>query len=302
VKVSSVCSQLTVAAFEHEVKRVAERLRRLYDEALRHHPPKFVNLDMEEYSDLDLTVAVFKRVLSEARYARLAAGIVLQAYIPDSDPVLLDLLAWARDRHRSHGGAVKIRLVKGANLAMERVEAELAGWPLAPFATKAQVDANYKRMLDVLLDPANAAALRVGVGTHNLFEAAWALTVAADRGLQDMLEMEMLEGMAPSIAESVRRQAGRPPALRADSPPGRQRVGHRLPGAPLRREHRPGELTAPPVLTAAGYPHRGPGARSLPGRRARPRGSGAADPPHPGPRPGGGGCGTGGRRSCGFPV
>jgi RHH-type proline utilization regulon transcriptional repressor/proline dehydrogenase/delta 1-pyrroline-5-carboxylate dehydrogenase len=222
VKVSSVCSQLNIVAFDHEVERVAGRLRRLYDEALLHQPHKFVNLDMEEYSDLDLTVAVFKRVLSEDRYAQLPAGIVLQAYIPDSDPVLVDLLAWARDRHRRHGSAVKIRLVKGANLAMEQVEAELASWTQAPFATKAEVDANYKRMLDVLLDPANAGALRVGVGTHNLFEAAWALTVAADRGLGGMLEMEMLEGMAPSIAESVRWQAGdlllyAPIARRADS-------------------------------------------------------------------------------------
>lgn len=222
VKVSSVCSQLDIAAFEHEVDRVAARLRRLYDEALRHQPHKFVNLDMEEYRDLDLTVAVFKRVLSEERYAGLSAGIVLQAYIPDSYPVLLDLVSWARERHRRHGSAVKVRLVKGANLAMERVEAELSGWPQAPFATKAEVDANYKRMLDVLLDPANVGALRVGAGTHNLFEAAWALTVSAQRGLREMLEMEMLEGMAPSIAASVRDQAGSlllyaPIARRADS-------------------------------------------------------------------------------------
>lgn len=222
VKVSSVCSQLDIAAFDHEVDRVAGRLRRLYDEALRHQPHKFVNLDMEEYRDLDLTVAVFKQVLSEDAYAHLSAGIVLQAYIPDSYPVLMDLVAWARDRHRRHGSAVKIRLVKGANLAMERVEAELGGWPQAPFASKAEVDANYKRMLDVLLDPENAGSLRVGVGTHNLFEAAWALTVGAQRGLQDMLEMEMLEGMAPSIAASVREQAGglllyAPIAHRADS-------------------------------------------------------------------------------------
>jgi len=222
VKVSSVCSQLDIAAFDHEVDRVSGRLRRLYDEALRHQPHKFVNLDMEEYRDLDLTVAVFKQVLSEDAYAHLSAGIVLQAYIPDSYPVLVDLIAWARDRHRRHGSAVKIRLVKGANLAMEQVEAELSGWPQAPFATKAEVDANYKRMLDVLLDSANVGALAVGVGTHNLFEAAWALTVSARRGVREMLEMEMLEGMAPSIAASVREQAGSlllyaPIARRADS-------------------------------------------------------------------------------------
>lgn len=222
VKVSSVCSQLNIAAFDDEVERVAHRLRRLYDEALQHQPPKFVNLDMEEYRDLDLTVAVFMRVLGEDRYSGLDAGIVLQAYIPDSYPALVDLAAWARDRHRRHGGAVKVRIVKGANLAMERVEGELAGWPQAPFATKAEVDASYKRMLDAVLDPVNAGSLRVGVATHNLFEAAWALTIGAHRGLQDMIDMEMLEGMAPSIAASVRDEAGglllyAPIARRADS-------------------------------------------------------------------------------------
>jgi len=74
----------------------------------------------------------------------------------------------------------------------------------------------------VILDPANRGALRVGVATHNLFEAAWALTVGRDRDLTDMIEMEMLEGMAPSMAASVRDEAGglllyAPVARRADS-------------------------------------------------------------------------------------
>ena len=48
VKISAICSQLNVADFDHEVEKIAERLRHLYDEALVHKPPKFVNLDMEE--------------------------------------------------------------------------------------------------------------------------------------------------------------------------------------------------------------------------------------------------------------
>ena len=208
VKVSSVCSQLNIAAFEEEAKRVGVRVAQLYDAALAARPAKFVNLDMEEYRDLHLTVDVFRHLLGEDRYLGLDAGIVLQAYIPDSLAVLEDLVVWARDRHRRGGGAVKVRLVKGANLAMEHVEAELAGWPQAPLRTKADVDANYKRMLDVLLDPANLGALRVGVATHNLFEAAWALTVGRARGVGQMIEMEMLEGMAPSLAAAVRAEAG----------------------------------------------------------------------------------------------
>ncbi len=208
VKISAVCAQLNVAAFETEVDRIAMALRQLYAAASRHQPAKFVNLDMEEYHDLELTLAAFTRVLGEESFGGLDAGIVLQAYLPDSLDALNRLCHWARDRHRRHGGSVKVRIVKGANLAMERVEAAMHGWPSAPWETKAEVDAHYKRMLDVALDSANLGALRVGVASHNLLELAWALTLAETRNLRSMVEVEMLEGMAPSTARAVRRVAG----------------------------------------------------------------------------------------------
>jgi len=221
VKISSVCAQITPVAFDAEVERIGASLRRLYETALRFRPAKFVNLDMEEYRDLHLTVAVFRGLLDEPAYAGLDAGIVLQAYLPDSVGVLEELLAWADDRHRRGGGRIKIRLVKGANLAMEAVTAELAGWEQAPFTSKDDVDANYKRLLDRALDRSHAPAVRLGVATHNLFEAAWALTLAETRGVPGMIEMETLEGMAPSMAAAVRAAAGgllvyAPIAYRAD--------------------------------------------------------------------------------------
>lgn len=207
VKISSICAQINHAAFDDEVVRIAERLRALYDAALEFDAPKFVNLDMEEYRDLELTLAVFQRVLSEERYRSLDAGIVVQAYLPDSFQVLQRLVPWARDRREHGGGRIKIRIVKGANLAMENVVAELAGWQLPAYATKAQVDANYKRMIDYAFDALNLESLRIGVASHNLFEVAWAMVFAEARGVTRMIEMEMLEGMAPSIGEAVTAKA-----------------------------------------------------------------------------------------------
>src|SRR6478736_3674929 len=59
IKVSSVCSQLSMWAFDEMVERVVERLTPLYELAAASATPKFINLDMEEYRDLDLTMAVF---------------------------------------------------------------------------------------------------------------------------------------------------------------------------------------------------------------------------------------------------
>src|SRR4029078_12152324 len=61
VKISALCAGLDVLAFEHEVDRIADRLRAVYDVAGAQTSPVFVNLDMEEYRDLHLTVAAFRR-------------------------------------------------------------------------------------------------------------------------------------------------------------------------------------------------------------------------------------------------
>ena len=201
VKLSSIVSQLVTLDAEGSLQRVAERLRVLYREAQRHST--FVNLDMEEFRDLRLTVAAFQLVLSEPEFASLCAGIVLQAYLPDSHAPLGELLTWAKHRFVRSGGRIKIRLVKGANLAMEHAEAEFHGWTAAPYSTKAEVDASYARMIDACLRPAWADAVRVGVASHNLFHVAWALDVAKARGVVDQLDVEMLEGMANAEARAL---------------------------------------------------------------------------------------------------
>jgi RHH-type proline utilization regulon transcriptional repressor/proline dehydrogenase/delta 1-pyrroline-5-carboxylate dehydrogenase len=216
VKVSSVFSQIDLVAFRPSVDHVAERLRTLYRTAARHryhHPdgritPKFINLDMEEYRDLDLTVAAFREVLDEPEFLSLRAGIVLQAYLPDSHRVQRSLTEWAIAR-RSRGGApVKLRIVKGANLAMERIEAATHGWSQAPFERKVEVDANYKRMLEYGCRREHAEAVHLGVASHNLFDVAYGLVLREARGVAPWVEFEMLEGMANHQARAVRARAG----------------------------------------------------------------------------------------------
>ncbi|MEK7411653.1 MAG: bifunctional proline dehydrogenase/L-glutamate gamma-semialdehyde dehydrogenase, partial [Actinomycetota bacterium] len=208
VKLSSISSRMKVFAFDETVAEVAERLQRIYREAARPDPPKFVNLDMEEFRDLHLTIAVLKAALADHDLARLDVGIVLQAYLPESVAAADEIAEWAIERYRNYGARTKIRLVKGANLAMEQVDAELHGWKQAPFGSKAATDANFKRLLDRLLDPSLDPAVQIGLGSHNLFDVAWGLVVAADRGGLHRLEIEMLEGMAPAQARAVRDHTG----------------------------------------------------------------------------------------------
>ncbi len=207
LKVSAVVANLDVLAFEQSVDRICDRLRVLYGDAQSATPRTFVNLDMEEYRDLALTVAALVTVLSEAEFDRIDAGIVLQAYLPDSHAACAHLCQWATARRARGGGTLKIRIVKGANLAMERVEAELHGWPQAPYLTKAEVDASFKRLVLSTLDPRWNGAVRLGFASHNLFDVGWGLSLV-DEAQPDRIDFEMLEGMAPAQSRAVRAAAG----------------------------------------------------------------------------------------------
>ncbi|MGA7835394.1 MAG: bifunctional proline dehydrogenase/L-glutamate gamma-semialdehyde dehydrogenase [Acidimicrobiales bacterium] len=201
VKLSAIVSQITTIDHEGSLARISEKLRILYRAAQRDNV--FVNLDMEEYRDLRLTVDGFRRVLSEPEFIVISAGIVLQGYLPESHAALEELIGWAKGRFESSGGQIKIRLVKGANLAMEHAEAQIHGWTPAPFPSKAEVDASYMRLMDISLRPDHADAVRVGVASHNLFDLSWALAVARARGVLEQLDIEMLEGMANAEALAI---------------------------------------------------------------------------------------------------
>ncbi|SDH64934.1 proline dehydrogenase family protein [Agrococcus jejuensis] len=209
IKVSSMAPQLQPWAFDETVASVVERLLPLYRVAATKQGPNgpapaFINLDMEEYRDLDLTIAVFQRLLEQPELGHLHAGVVLQAYLPDALGALDRLTAWAQARVDAGGAPIKVRVVKGANLAMERVDAAVHGWPLTVLPSKADTDANYKRVLLAALTPERTRAVRVGVAGHNLFDLAFAVEVAYRTGTIQSIDVEMLLGMAAEHIDAIR--------------------------------------------------------------------------------------------------
>nr|WP_231727645.1 MULTISPECIES: bifunctional proline dehydrogenase/L-glutamate gamma-semialdehyde dehydrogenase [unclassified Rathayibacter] len=208
IKVSSTVAPHNPWAFDAAVDDIVDELAPLFARAAAATPNKFVNLDMEEYKDLDLTIAVFTRLLDRPEFLALEAGIVLQAYLPDALAAMIRLQEWSAARRARGGAGIKVRLVKGANLPMEQVEASIHGWPLATWSTKQDSDTNYKRVVDYALHPERIRNVRLGVAGHNLFDVAYSWLLAGERGVREGIEYEMLLGMAQGQAEAVRRTVG----------------------------------------------------------------------------------------------
>ena len=204
IKISTIYSQINALNFEHTVEVLVEKLSKIYAQAKKYpytaadgtKSNKFINLDMEEYRDLEITVEVFKRTLDKEEFKDFYAGIVLQAYLPDSFNVQKDLCDWARKRVENGGTPIKFRLVKGANMELEETEASQKHWEMVTYTDKSDTDSNYKRMVRYALKPENAPYMHVGTGSHNLFELAFATQLAQECETSQYHTIEMLEGMS----------------------------------------------------------------------------------------------------------
>ncbi|ENU2325270.1 proline dehydrogenase family protein [Campylobacter upsaliensis] len=197
IKITTIFSQINIIDFDYSKDEVVKRLDTLYALALeeqnRQGVSKFINLDMEEFRDLELTVAAFMESVGKFD---IKAGIVLQAYIPDSYEYLKKLLAFSKERVLKGMQPIKIRFVKGANMESEETIASQRGWELPTFERKIDTDSNYNKMLDLVLEDENYKYINVGIASHNIFEIAYAYTRIKEAGASESFTFEMLEGMS----------------------------------------------------------------------------------------------------------
>ena len=217
VKLSGIYAQLHPLSYEKSKADLCKLMANIYQQAIDNpytdhngkEISKFVNLDMEEYKDTEITLDVFKTVMSMPQFKNYTAGIVVQAYLPDAIFFYETILEFAKKRVAEGGAPIKVRLVKGANLQMETIQSSLKGWANPILPTKVDVDANYMRILDLALTPENAAVLHMGVASHNFFTIGYAYLLAKANGVEDYVTFEMLEGMAnhlPRVMKNLGKQ------------------------------------------------------------------------------------------------
>jgi RHH-type proline utilization regulon transcriptional repressor/proline dehydrogenase/delta 1-pyrroline-5-carboxylate dehydrogenase len=213
IKLSGIYAQIKSLAYEQNKNELIERVSTIYQKAMTYpyrdkngyQTYKFVNLDMEEYKDMELTYDVFIETLSHRDFKDYKAGIVIQAYLPDAESNFRRLLEFAKKRVEAGGAPVKMRLVKGCNLQMESIVSSLKGWNCPVLPSKTEVDANYMHILDLALTPENVKVLNVGIASHNFFTIGYANLLCEQNGITEGVTFEMLEGMANHLPRVMRK-------------------------------------------------------------------------------------------------
>ena len=158
----------------------------------------FVNVDMEQHHLRDLVLWLTQRILEEDFPEESRVGLVIQAYLKDSEEVTRRLLGWIKARRVP----LTLRLVRGAYWDSEVILSRQRGWPCPVYATKPETDACFERLTDLLLE--NHSHARVAIATHNLRSLARAMAKAQSLDVpQNRWECQMLYGMGVAVQKAV---------------------------------------------------------------------------------------------------
>ncbi|HJV66138.1 MAG TPA: L-glutamate gamma-semialdehyde dehydrogenase [Geomonas sp.] len=187
--------------FEGSVQAILARLRVIADQAVEMNA--FLCIDMESYRHKDITLEVYRRLkLAYRNYPHL--GIVLQAYLKDTDRDLADLVAWAR----GEGVQISVRLVKGAYWDFETVRARQNGWEVPVWTIKAETDAAFERQARVILE--NHDVCHFACASHNIRSISAVMETARELKVpDDRYEFQVLYGMAEPVRKGILKVAGR---------------------------------------------------------------------------------------------
>ena len=190
----------------------------------------FVNVDMEQYSYKDVTLRVFRDILSEDEFRDWPdVGIALQAYLHNCEADLETLALGRGPRRNRVGAAGQGRLLRTARRP----------WP-ASRAGRCRSGSTSPRPT-----PATSACtafllrhhhlLRPALGSHNIRSVAHGLALADRLGLpQGRLKVQMLYGMAEPVKDALVSLGRR---IRVYTPYGQLIPGMGLPCPPAAGEH-----------------------------------------------------------------
>ncbi|MEW5723461.1 MAG: proline dehydrogenase family protein, partial [Thermodesulfobacteriota bacterium] len=193
IKPSSFNPRLHPANFEGSVAAAKEMVRPIFRAAKE--AGAFINIDVEQYAVKDLTLSLFQSLMDEEEFRDWPyGGVVIQAYLKDSETDARRLIEWAKSRP----APVTVRLVKGAYWDYETVVARQENWRVPVFEDKAETDANFERVAALILE--NHHRVRLACASHNLRSIAFVLEYATRLGVpRHEVEYQVLFGMAEPV-------------------------------------------------------------------------------------------------------
>ncbi len=199
VQPQRLCPGLSPYAPREGAKRLAEKLRELIKLSLSGSTPRSILVESGDSLVLDIVAEGVRQALSGKSYQKADVILEIPAYLKKSPAILREMTEWATPRGNKGAHPLRLLLVKGSALAREQELQSRFGEASAVSRNKAATEARYKKLLHTAIS-ASPKAITPVIGTHNLFDMAYALLEWGKNGRSGLPDFCFICGLADHMA------------------------------------------------------------------------------------------------------
>lgn len=195
VQPERLCPGLSPYSPKKGAKQLAEKLQEL----LRVSPSRTILVQYGNSLIMDVVAEGVRKALSSKSTRNAQVILEMPAYLKKSPAVLREMTEWATARSDKGASPIKVLLVKGSHLTQEQEFHAYHGEASAVSRNKAETETRFKKLIHAATTAAPKAIIPI-IGTHNLFDIAYALLDWGRAGRSGLPEFCFIGGMADHLA------------------------------------------------------------------------------------------------------
>ncbi|WP_336660216.1 proline dehydrogenase family protein [Leucobacter sp. USHLN153] len=192
-------------SFDSDVTRAAAALEPVLRAAAEHSTT--VHLEARSVRWARMLPDVTIRALVDPEFDRARVGVRLLAELPESREFYGRLSRWAQRRVADGGAPAEVVIGVGGVAGAERIASIESGLPVPVLEDPIEVTAQLLRLAELALHPARAAVLRPVIATEDVHVLAGVVACAEALGSAELYALQLRSGVAPGLAEALRKSA-----------------------------------------------------------------------------------------------
>ena len=194
-----LCPGLTPYSPKDGARQLAEKLKGLIKLSLSGTHPRTILVKYGDSLIMDTVAEGVRQALNSKSAYKAEVMLEIPAYLKKSTAVLREMTEWATARSNKGAPPFKTLLVKGSDLTHEQELYSRYGEAVSVSHNKAETDTRYKKLLHTAI-AASPKAISPVIGTHNLFDIAYALLDWGRVGRNGLPNFCFICGLADHLA------------------------------------------------------------------------------------------------------
>ena len=192
-------------AIDADATRVVAALAPLVLAAVEHDVT--VTLEPSDLAWVRLLPTIVRGTLSDPNAKRLRFGVRLPSDLPESRELYAELHCFAQTHVAQGGAPLEVVIGQSRFAPRERIRSILSGLAVPVIEEQLEADAQFMRLIELVLHPGRAAVIRPVIATEEPRIAAAVVEVAEVLESTALYSFRLRSGVSPQLAQALRAHA-----------------------------------------------------------------------------------------------